>query len=147
MKLTLSQRILLLVIVQVFNIAMISCSGSIPRIEQHPMSVIVNVSDPVTLECRASGEPKPKITWYRDGHLLNIVTNKNEASILSNNKYTLIHDSNLYITSSKFIITNASLKDNGEYVCLARNEAGFTKSQSALLNLLGKSISFFFFSE
>ncbi len=112
---------------------MISCSGSIPRIEQHPMSVIVNVSDPVTLECRASGEPKPKITWYRDGHLLNIGASKNEGStqLQSNSKYTLIHDSNLFIISASLGKGNKS--DTGVYYCKAQNQHGEAVSSNATL--------------
>lgn len=136
MKLTIYQRIILITLVQLFNIVMISCSGSVPpRIEQHPMSIIVNVSDPVTLECRASGEPRPKITWYRDGHLLNVVTNKNENAIQppaqSNNKYTLIHDSNLFIISASLGKGNKS--DTGVYHCKAQNQHGEAVSSNATL--------------
>ncbi|RNA22454.1 hypothetical protein BpHYR1_016030 [Brachionus plicatilis] len=34
--------------------------------------IIVNVSDPVTLECRVSGEPRPRISWLKDYHVLDI---------------------------------------------------------------------------
>ena len=60
---------------QVFIILMAlvtaSCHGQLmPRIEQNPVgNVIVNVSDPVTLEYRASGEPRPEIAWYKGGKL------------------------------------------------------------------------------
>ncbi len=64
---------------QVFIILMAlltaSCHGQLmPRIEQNPVgNVVVNVSDPVTLECHASGEPRPEIAWYKGGKLLDIV--------------------------------------------------------------------------
>jgi len=58
----------------IINITSINASKSPPKIEQNPLSLIVNVSDPVTLQCGATGDPKPKITWYRDGHQLNIVS-------------------------------------------------------------------------
>ena len=79
---------------QVFIILMAlltaSCLGQLmPRIEQKPVgNVVVNVSDPVTLECRASGEPRPEIAWYKGGKLLDIV---------QDNHYTLIRSSDLFI--------------------------------------------------
>ena len=79
---------------QVFIILMAlltaSCHGQLmPRIEQNPVgNVIVNVSDPVTLEYRASGEPRPEIAWYKGGKLLDIV---------QDNHYTLIRSSDLFI--------------------------------------------------
>ena len=47
-------------------------TGVAPKIEQHPNSIVVNVTDPVTLECRATGHPKPDITWYKDGKSLHV---------------------------------------------------------------------------
>jgi hypothetical protein len=107
----------------------------LPKIEQHPNGIIVNISDPVTLECRASGEPKPKITWYKDNQPLSIVMRNNDApsssSLVGSNKYTLIHESNLFIFSAALGKGNKS--DTGVYYCRADNEHGYAISQNANL--------------
>jgi len=92
--------------------------GVAPKIDQNPNSVIVNVTDPVTLECRATGYPKPDITWYKDGKLLNIP--KHESDLVDplnfkSNKYALIHDSNLFIFSA--MLGRGNKSDNGIYNC------------------------------
>lgn len=108
---------------------------SAPKIDQHPNSIIVNVSDPVTLECRASGEPKPKITWFKDGQQLEITELSPAAAAASSsgNKYALIHDSNLFIFSASLGKGNKS--DNGVYQCRADNEHGSAVSTNATLTI------------
>ncbi len=55
-----------------------------PRIEQNPASVlVVNISDPVTLECRVSGNPQPLVTWFKNDIMLD-VAGKNEYTLLRN---------------------------------------------------------------
>jgi hypothetical protein len=107
----------------------------LPKIEQHPNGIIVNVSDPVTLECRASGEPKPKITWYKDGQPLSIVMRNNDSpssgGSSSTTKYTLIHESNLFIFSA--MLGKGNKSDTGVYYCRADNEHGYAISQNANL--------------
>jgi len=41
--------------------------GSIPSITQHPLNQTVVRNEPVTLDCRANGEPQPIIEWFKDG--------------------------------------------------------------------------------
>lgn len=94
-----------------------------PKIELHPNSIIVNVSDPVTLECRVSGEPKPKVTWLKDGFKIEIDHLKS--------KYTLIHGSNLFIFAATLGRHNKS--DSGVYQCIAENEYGIAASHNATL--------------
>jgi hypothetical protein len=93
-------------------------AGVAPKIEQHPNSVVVNVTDPVTLECRATGYPKPDITWYKDGKLLHIPKHESDladTATFKSNKYALIHDSNLFIFAA--MLGRGNKSDNGIYNC------------------------------
>lgn len=101
-----------------------AASSTPPKIEQNPNSITVNVSDPVTLECRASGEPKPKISWFKDGAQL---------STAQSAKYTLIHDSSLFIFSASLGKGNKS--DSGVYYCKAENQFGMAMSSNATLTI------------
>lgn len=63
----------------------------------------------ITLTCNATGSPKPRITWYRNGQLL-----------VSN--YTLD------ITDNYLRINSFDINDEGIYQCFAENSAGETQS-------------------
>jgi hypothetical protein len=83
----------------------------------------VNDSEPVTLECRASGEPRPKITWFKDAAQITIPQ--------SRAKYSLLSDSDLFIISASLGKGNKS--DSGTYYCRAENEHGVAHSANATL--------------
>lgn len=94
-----------------------------PRIDQNPLSVLtVNISDPVTLECRVSGDPEPVVTWYKNERLLDIA---------GDNKYTLIRGTDLFIISAK--VGRGEKSDSGDYFCKATNEHGQVSSGKATL--------------
>ena len=109
-------------------------SGVAPRIEQHPHSIVVNLTDPVTLECRATGHPKPEITWHKDGKPLNVAKSSDAddaAKSSSSGKYALIHDSSLFIFAATLGRGNKS--DAGVYHCQAANVHGVARSENATL--------------
>ncbi|XP_047673954.1 hemicentin-1 isoform X2 [Tachysurus fulvidraco] len=72
-----------------------------------PDDVTVLVNKSTMLECHVDGSPTPKISWLKDGLLLNPDRTHN---MLSNGR--------------TLQILNAQVSDTGRYVCVAENVAG-----------------------
>ncbi|KAK1329305.1 hypothetical protein QTO34_011486 [Cnephaeus nilssonii] len=83
---------------------------------QHGQQILSTIEGiPVTLPCKASGIPKPSITWSKKGELIST----------SNAKFSAGADGSLYVVSP-------GGEENGEYVCTATNAAGYAKRKVQL---------------
>ncbi|XP_030370597.1 uncharacterized protein LOC115621173 [Scaptodrosophila lebanonensis] len=76
-----------------------------PRILNTLPVEVVSISLPITLSCRAEGNPRPTLTWYHNGAQLN-------------SSYTR------YISSNTLEIHSFDPEEEGIYQCFARNVAG-----------------------
>lgn len=90
-----------------------------PTILEPLKSEIVKEGDKVTLSTQIVGNPKPKITWMKDGKPLKKVPTKTDEDTYS-------------ITLSKPVV-----EDSGDYSVLAENEHGSAQT-TALLTVDGK---------
>ncbi|XP_026645393.1 hemicentin-1 [Microtus ochrogaster] len=77
-----------------------------PIITLEPLETVVDAGGRVILDCQATGEPQPTITWSRQGH-----------PIPWDNRVTVLSNSSLYIAA-------AHKEDTSEYECVARNLMG-----------------------
>lgn len=79
----------------------------------------------ITIPCVVSGNPTPRVTWYKDDHpLYNSEKYKIGKSIINKHHHPLL----IYIvinlagaTNYTLSIMNADRNDAGTYVCEARN--------------------------
>lgn len=89
---------------------------------QHGQQILSTIEGvPVTLPCRASGIPKPSITWSKKGELIS----------MDNAKFSAGADGSLYVVSP-------GSKESGEYICTATNAAGYAK-RKVQLTVYGES--------
>lgn len=77
-----------------------------PVVTLEPVETVINAGGKVLLNCQATGEPHPTITWSRQGHA---IPWDDRVNVLSNNS--------LYIAA-------AQKEDTSEYECVARNLMG-----------------------
>ncbi|XP_007935886.1 hemicentin-1 [Orycteropus afer afer] len=83
---------------------------------QHGQQILSTIEGvPVTLPCKASGIPKPSITWSKKGELISTGSAKFSAGA----------DGSLYVVSP-------GGEESGEYVCTATNAAGYAKRKVQL---------------
>lgn len=90
-----------------------------PRIIEHPSDTVVRRDQPVTMNCRAEGNPEPSVEWYHNGVKVNF----------SNFHGSLIHDGSIFFYQIK------GKSNEGIYTCLARNNLGMAISRNASLTI------------
>ncbi|KAK2851858.1 hypothetical protein Q5P01_008134 [Channa striata] len=84
-------------------------------IKEPPVAVVtpvgpvrVRVGEPINLECQASGEPRPSVSWHR----------------LDSNRKTMLSSPVPMESNAVMQILAARSEDSGTYVCTARNSEG-----------------------
>uniref|UniRef100_A0A3Q2QD42 Heparan sulfate proteoglycan 2 n=1 Tax=Fundulus heteroclitus TaxID=8078 RepID=A0A3Q2QD42_FUNHE len=75
--------------------------------------VRVRVGEPINLECQATGEPRPSVSWHR----------------LDNNRRTTLSSPVPMDSNAVMQILVARPEDSGTYVCVARNTEGSTETK------------------
>ncbi|KAG7221679.1 hypothetical protein INR49_000046 [Caranx melampygus] len=75
--------------------------------------VQVRVGEPINLECQASGEPRPSVSWHR----------------LDSNRKTMLSSPVPMESNAVMQILVARPEDSGTYVCTARNNEGSTETK------------------
>ncbi|XP_078498867.1 hemicentin-1 [Lissotriton helveticus] len=85
---------------------------SIPSSGSHHSEVVVTRGNNFSLECVAEGNPRPALTWLRDGR-------------------PLLHGRGVDILDEGRVLhlRNAQVSDTGRYVCIAVNVAGQTEKK------------------
>uniref|UniRef100_A0A3B5LKZ5 Hemicentin 1 n=1 Tax=Xiphophorus couchianus TaxID=32473 RepID=A0A3B5LKZ5_9TELE len=86
----------------------------LPVIQSHPSTLDVIYNSTITLPCRATGSPRPSITWQKEG-----------INIPATGGYTILPDGSLQISK-------ASLADSGTFICVAQNPAGTALGKTKL---------------
>lgn len=81
-----------------------------PRFIKSPVNVTVQTGETVTLNCAATGDPTPEISWKKDG----------------GNDFPAARERRMNVmpTDHLFFIVNAKTTDMGIYSCAAKNPAG-----------------------
>ncbi|KAH6928692.1 hypothetical protein HPB50_018635 [Hyalomma asiaticum] len=70
-----------------------------PSWKKTPGDVRVNIGDRAIFECLASGSPAPKISWRKEGSVINLISSSNGS----------------------LLIDDVSIDDAGQYICEADN--------------------------
>lgn len=98
-----------------------SSPGRAPRITEQPGDVVVRKHEPVTLRCRADGEPVPRIAWFHDGRPV-----RDSATRM------VLPDGQLFFLQVQHSRRD---QDTGLYWCTATNALGTARSRNASVEL------------
>lgn len=89
-----------------------------PRFIKTPTNVTVKTGETVTLNCAATGDPTPEISWKKDGG--------NDFPAARERRMNVMPDDHL------FFIVNVKTTDIGVYSCAAKNPAGTIVANATL---------------
>ena len=107
--------------------------GSIPKITEDPLNMTVARNEPVTMNCKAAGNPEPEIEWYRDGSLVRTAPTDPQSHRI------LLPDGSLFFLRA---MQSKKEQDSGTYWCIASNSHGVARSKNATLEIACKYHSF-----
>ncbi|XP_062547275.1 leucine-rich repeats and immunoglobulin-like domains protein 2 [Armigeres subalbatus] len=95
--------------------------GTFPFFKKTPSDISVPAGKMVRLDCAAAGDPKPQISWEKDG----------------GNDFPAAKDRRMHISADEdaFFIMDAQIVDMGVYTCSAENAAGVIKASASVLVL------------
>ncbi|XP_053213198.1 uncharacterized protein LOC128396610 [Panonychus citri] len=93
-----------------------------PRIIEHPSDIVVKNNEPAMLYCKADGQPKPTIEWYKDGE-----------KVRPGRPRIFISGDGLFFY--KVVSGEGKDSDTGIYYCIARNQIGKVYSRNATVNV------------
>ncbi|PFX12565.1 Hemicentin-1 [Stylophora pistillata] len=95
------------------------------QIVEDPKNQSAVIDSSITLNCTATGHPRPTISWMKndDPYALQINKKVEEKVIALDNKTVF----------SQLLLTRSKMEDNGKYHCVANNSAGKRRSQVAFL--------------
>ena len=97
-----------------------SCSPTVQPAVSLPTTITVSQGDPLSLDCEATGNPPPSITWFKDGDILMPINGR------------------VSIINQVVFITSLYSTDEGNYTCVASNSEG-SVSDSTLITVLGET--------
>ena len=104
-------------------------SGSVPRLVEHPGDVVVGRDEPATLRCEAVGQPRPEITWIKDGAPVRT------APADQSSHRVLLPSGALFFLKA---VQSGTEDDRGTYWCRATNSDGEVESRKAQLDIASK---------
>ena len=103
--------------------------GSVPRLVEHPGDVVVGRDEPATLRCEAVGQPRPEITWLKDG-----VPVRTAPADPTSHRVLLPSGSLFFLRA----VQSGAEDDRGTYWCRAANAEGEVESRKAQLDIASK---------
>ncbi|XP_053692853.1 leucine-rich repeats and immunoglobulin-like domains protein 2 [Sabethes cyaneus] len=90
--------------------------GTYPSFKKTPGDISVQSGNNARLDCAATGDPKPQISWEKDGG--------NDFPAAKERRMRVLPD------EDAFFIINAQLVDMGKYRCTAENAAGVIRASA-----------------
>lgn len=90
---------------------------------REPEDVTTTSGATVTFLCEVSGDPDPTITWFRE---------ESDDLDLGGRKLRPLPKGRTVVKEGMLIIENVTPKDEGLYVCEAKNEVGMVRLTASL---------------